>query len=270
MPAPARSARRWAVPLFLALVILPGAGPATAATATATTDEPTAGEASRTPEVVAEWFVTDGPRAALDEGAAGAVEDPEKLSIGLPHRVSSWAEDYLAGDQGVDATDPRDEWVAPVHRTSAGSPAPLGTLRAGLDDDVVTPAGADDDDELAEVLSGLESGLHTVYDADVQGWFAVSDSKVWPLTQGAREVLNGGVSLSTWQPFVAERLAGSEATALPDEPPPSRGSATLVAIAVVLIAGAIAVGGVVLHLRRGDRRLASDAIGAPAATVSED
>lgn len=209
---------------------------------------PAAAAAAAPPAVpgeVSAWFATEAP-AQVRAAAAGILELPpggtlDDLAIGPPRVVHLWAEDYLTGDSTDPVALPVDEWVAPIVLQSSDEPEPMGTVRAWRDptqSDEVTLAQVDGDAELARTLLERPAGIPFIFDGPVQGWFTTADGEVWPLTEGAEELLVGAVPVELFQPILRERYEAGQ-----DDPDGSGGGGPggedgrtpLVPVVVVLV-----------------------------------
>lgn len=207
------------------------------------------------PDGVVEWFRTEGVSVGEDHADWA---DAEELLLGPPRPVASWAPEFL---DGLDAAAPvalGQEWIAVISRVDGDIHQPVGVLRALWATDAVAEVNATADGDLAEALDQLDPGLLAVYDPDLDGWFATGEAKVWPLTEGARELLVGAVPLSTLQTFMADGRTDLDDSHGITETPPESGNPTLVGMAVVVTVGAAAVTIVARQLRRSDERLANE------------
>lgn len=241
------TSRRLAALLLAVAVLLPPAG------AAATTDEPSEPSAPVTdvPAEVSAWFAEEGDDAVADLG--------EDLALSAPRRVATWNEAYVAGEEPDVPAAPLEEWVAAVVRRGPETPEPVGVVRAGATDGSVQLVDVTEDTELALALQEVPSGTVLIRDDTVEGWFGLLEGEVWPLTEGARGVLQGALSAEVFQDFLAAWHGESPPEAVPgtaedDDAPLS----PLIPIGVIVLAG---VGVAILLLRqyrRADSRIAAD------------
>ncbi|WP_324649635.1 hypothetical protein [Georgenia sp. H159] len=240
--------------LLLAVALtLPVATPVADATE-APSPSPTAAPEPRAPEAVAAWFAEQGPEAA------GDLAEPEDLAVGVPRQVGTWSETYIAGEQLDQPAQPVEEWVAPVVARSADQPVPLGVVRAAAEDGSEPQLVAVTEDlELAAALHRSADGVTFVYDADVDGWFGLLDGEVWPVTEGARTVLQGALSTAVFQEFLAAWRGQPVATA-PPVPEDERAGAVspLLPIGIIVVLGAAAAWLLLRQYRQADSRIAAD------------
>lgn len=238
--------------LLLAAVLLLHPAAATAATeepSERTPSAPTAG----VPAEVAAWFAAQG------EGAAAELGTPEDLTLGPPRRVATWNEDYVAGEAPDVPAEALEEWVAPVVRQSGEAPEPLGVVRAGAENGTVRLLDVIEETELAGALQTVPAGTVLIRDDTVEGWFGLLEGEVWPLTEGARTVLQGALPAEVFQQFLAAWRGEAPPTSEPgraeDEDAPL---SPLIPIGVIVLAG---VGVAILLLRQyrqADSRIAAD------------
>ncbi|WP_413452180.1 hypothetical protein AA0Y32_12130 [Georgenia phoenicis] len=242
------SSRRLAGVLLAAVLLL---HPAAAAAAT---PEPTpSGPSTGVPAEVSAWFAAQGEEAAAELGA------PEDLTLGPPRRVATWNEDYVSGEAPDVPAEPLEEWVAPVVRQSGETPEPLGVVRAGAEDGPLSLLDVVEETELAGALQAVPAGTVLIRDDTVEGWFGLLENEVWPLTEGARTVLQGALPAEVFQQFLAawrgEAPPTSEPSRTEDEDAPL---SPLIPIGVIVLAG---VGVAILLLRQyrqADSRIAAD------------
>ncbi len=252
------TAGRGLLALLLTTTVL---APAPATTGQDATDAPRPTPTAQTdvpepPAEVVAWFAEEGAEAA---GSAdlGAVED---LAVGVPRQVAEWNEAYIAGEEAEVLAEPVDEWVAPVLLRSEDSPDPVGVVHVGADDganpELLTVT---DDADLAGALHTVPGAATFVRDTGVEGWFAAQDGEVWPLTEGARTVLQGSLPADVFQEFLAAWRGQSPPTAVPDPEEAAEGTLSpLIPIGVIIVVGAAAAWLLVRQYRRADSRIAAD------------
>jgi len=217
---------------------------------------PATPDVSDVPKEVAAWFAEVGPELAADAD----LTDEEEVVVGVPRQVATWAEDYLSGTDLGEPAQPVDQWVAPVLVQSVDTPEAVGAVLAGLPDGTGSRAlDVIADEELGAALYGATAGTVFVYDADVEGWFAALDGKVWPVTEGARTLLHGPLAAEVFQEF----LAVWHGEPVPTPAPPAADSADgglspLVPIVVILLLGAGAAWWLARQYRQADSRIVAD------------
>lgn len=227
---------------------------------------PTATHAATVPDDVAAWFREEAPEVTAS--AAGAVlelgpEDLERVVVGDPVVVTTWAPAFRAGEATSTVLVRLDRWVAPLvlppapalpaEADSAGAVEgePVGVVFARRGDaGAVTLDGIGPETELAaHLLAGPRGAV--VLDEQTEGWFSYVDGDVAPVTAAARDVLAGEVRAEVYQPLLAERYVGRGGSAgpAPDVEEPSVQPAAWAAGVVVTLLGVV---GVVVWLRRPD------------------
>lgn len=245
---------------LLAVVMLVG-GSAAAATP-APTPEPTPTATPTVvpvPEPVAAWFTGPGLEAA-QQSAIGA--ETEALIVGRPRQVALWSDGYIAGDPAAEPTQPLEEWVAPVTAPPAeeGERVPVGVVWAGSENGAA-PELIEilEDPDLAAGLARHEGELTVVRDTGVDGWFALAEGEVWPLSENARSVLQGSLAVDVFQAFVHRRLGEPTASPVPlPEVEEDGAMSPLVPIAAIVVLGAGSAWLLVRQYRRDDSRIAAD------------
>lgn len=241
------TSRRLAALLLAAAVLLHPAA------ATAATEEPSGPTPSTTgvPADVSAWFGTEGEDAVGELG--------EDLTLGAPRRVATWSEAYVAGEEPDAPAAPLEEWVAAAVRRGPETPEPVGVVRAGTGDGAVRLLDVTEDAELAGALQEAPSGTVLIRDDVVEGWFGLLDGEVWPLTEGARGVLQGSLPADVFQDFLAAWRGEAPPTAVPSTAEDDEDTLSpLIPISVIVLAG---VGVAILLLRqyrRADSRIAAD------------
>ncbi|WP_152187725.1 hypothetical protein [Georgenia satyanarayanai] len=239
------SSRRLTGLLLAAAILLhPGA-------AAAATDEPTPGApATGVPAEVSAWFAEEGDDAVADLG--------DDLTLGAPRRVATWNEEYVAGEAPDAPAAPLEEWVAAVVRR-AETPEPVGVVRAGAADGSLQLLDVTEDTELAVALQEVPSGTVLIRDDTVEGWFGLLDGEVWPLTEGARNVLQGALPAEVFQGFLAAWRGEAPPATVPGAAQDDDDTLSpLIPIGVIVLAG---VGVAILLLRqyrRADSRIVAD------------
>lgn len=228
---------------------------------------PTAAHAATVPADVAAWFRDEAPEVTAS--AAGAVleldpADLERVVVGTPVVVTSWAPAFRAGEATATVLVRLDRWVAPLVLPPGPEPAeeeagaagsgegePVGVVFARRGDaGAVTLDGIGPETELASYLLAGPQGA-VVLDEQTGGWFSYLDGTVAPVTEAAREVLAGEVRAEVYQPLLAERYAerGGSAGRVPDVEEPSGQPA---AWAAGVVAALLVLVSVVVWLRRPD------------------
>lgn len=240
--------------LLAAALALPLATPAAEVTDAPSPSPTVAAELPHVPPDVATWFAEQGPEAA------GDLAEPEDLAVGVPRQVGTWSETYIAGEQLDRPTQPVEEWVAPVMAGASDQPEPLGVVRAAVDDGSAPQlVEATEDLELAAALHRSADGVVFVHDADVEGWFGLLDGEVWPVTEGARTVLQGALTTAVFQEFLAAWRGQPVATAPPLPEEQSAGTVSpLMPIGIIVVLGAVAAWLLLRQYRQADSRIAAD------------
>ncbi|HLT84048.1 MAG TPA: hypothetical protein VKZ83_07425 [Phototrophicaceae bacterium] len=234
----------------LAAVLLALLPSAAAAATSEPSPEPTL---TAVPEEVAAWFAAEGPRAV----ESADLGDPADLAVGAPRQVAAWTEEFLAGTDASTPAEPVSEWVAPVMRQSEDAPEPVGVLHAA-DDGGPTVVEVVADAVFAEALAGAPDASLFVDDDIVDGWFGLIDGEVWPVSEGARGVLQGSLITEVFQDFLATWHGGAGPT-----PEPAPGEDDGAALSPLVPLGIIVLGGVAAWLlvrqhRQADSRIAAD------------
>lgn len=229
------------------LVLLPSAAGA------ATSDPSPQPTLTAVPDEVAVWFAAEGP-PALSSADLG---DPADLAVGAPRQVAAWTEEFLAGTEASSPAEPVSAWVAPVMRQSEDTPEPVGVLHAAGDGEpAVVEVVADA--VFAEVLANAPEGSLFVADDVLDGWFGLVDGEVWPVSEGARGVLQGSLTAEVFQDFLATWHGGAGPT-----PEPAAGDDDGATLSPLVPLGIIVLGGVAAWLlvrqhRQADSRIAAD------------
>ena len=234
---------RWGAALTLG-ILAAAVAPAAALAATS----------SEVPDDVTEWFRTEGVLLG-EEHEEWAEAD---LRVGAPRPVGAWTPEYLAGADTTAPVTSGEEWIAVLTRADEDAFLPVGTVRVVMGDGEPREAAAAADLGLAQALADLDPSLLAVYDPDLDGWFAMGEAKVWPLTEGARELLVGPVPITTLQLFLTGAQADDGDARDGAEAPPLGGNPTLLGMVLVAALGAGAVAIVVRQLRRSDERIARE------------
>lgn len=220
------------------------------------------------PEHVSAWFAEQ----AVEAAASAGLGDPAVLEVGVPRRVATWSESYVDGEQVDQLTDPLDEWVAPVLLPTPDAPEPLGAVHAGAQDGSgLGLIEVREDIELAAGLARLPVEATVVRGAGLEGWFGIVDGEVWPVSEGARTVLQGSLPAGVFQDLLAVWLGAPAPTAeaVPDEDPNGTVS-PLIPIGVIVFVGAVVAWLLVRQYRQADSRIAADVhagVAPPAADV---
>jgi len=243
---------------LLAGVLLLLTGPAAAATedpSPAPSITPAAPDVSDVPKEVAAWFAEAGTELAV----AADLTEAEDVVVGVPRPVATWAEEYLTGDDLGEPAEPVEEWVAPIVVQSEDAPEAVGAVHAAAPDDS-EPRALDviEDAELGTALSGAAAGTLFVYDGDVEGWFATLDGQVWPVTEGARTLLQGPLSAELFQEFLAVWHGEPVPTAPPAVDRDGDGVSPLLPIGVIVVLGAGAAWWLARQYRQADSRIVAD------------
>lgn len=226
--------------------------------ATAATDEPSGptpdAPATDVPAEVSAWFADQGEDAVTDLG--------ENLTLGAPRRVATWNEAYVAGEEPDVPATPVEEWVAAVVQRAPDAPdapEPVGVVRAGAADGSVQLLDVTEDTELAVALQEVPSGTVLIRDDTVEGWFGLLEGEVWPLTEGARTVLQGALPAEVFQDFLAAWRGEAPPPSVPSTGQDDDGTLSpLIPISVIVLAG---VGVAILLLRQyrqADSRIVAD------------
>ncbi|MCM3660769.1 hypothetical protein M3148_07135 [Georgenia satyanarayanai] len=241
--------RRLAGLLLAAAVLL---HPAAATAATDAPSEPAPGApATDVPAEVSAWFAEEGDDAVADLG--------EDLTLSAPRRVATWNDAYVAGEEPDVPAAPVEEWVAAVVRRTAETPEPVAVVRAGAAGGPLELLDVTEDTELAGALQKIPSGTVLIRDDTVEGWFGLLDGEVWPLTEGARSVLQGALPAEVFQDFLAAWRGESPPAAVPSTSEGEEDTLSpLVPIGVIVLAGAGIAILLVRQYRQADSRIAAD------------
>lgn len=223
------------------------------------TEVPTVPATPTQAENVAAWFEEAGLEAAADHAVdLGAAED--ELELGTPHEVASWGEAYLAGESSVQPAESHGQWLAPIYRSAGTGREALGVLRveafsAGGPQSVGVLA----DPELGEAVLPAELAFTPVHDDVIDGWFAVSESEIWPLEAGGRAMLQGPVPVGVFQSYLVERGSTPAPPVAAEEEPEDGGAVVALSVVVViLLLGLIVARLLVRNYRKTDSRIEAD------------
>ncbi|PYG00666.1 hypothetical protein SAMN05216184_103239 [Georgenia satyanarayanai] len=223
--------------------------------ATAATDGPSepppSAPATGVPAEVSDWFAEEGGDAVADLG--------EELTLGPARRVATWNEAYVAGEEPEVPATPVQEWVAAAVRRGAEAPEAVGVVRAGAADGSLQLLDVTEDAELAAALHEVPSGTVVIRDDTVEGWFGLLDGEVWPLTEGARSVLQGSLPAEVFQEFLAAWRGEAPPAAVPSTTEDDGGTLSpLIPIGVIVLAGAGVAILLLRQYRQADSRIAAD------------
>lgn len=186
--------------------------------------------------------------------------------------------DFVAGKAGASVA--RLEFLASKAVSSDGQQAALWTVRTEAGWQVVNIATGDDEFRYAQLGAAKLPGGTVFREPQIDAWYVAGDSSVLPLDEDAvRAVGEGGTTLAAYRkrvakeygdklpgsayakggkaggyaPGAAEAAEAAEAAGLPVDAVPADAGAP---VAVTAAAGALALGGGAVLLRRSRRRAA--------------
>lgn len=203
----------------VSLALLVGFGVLTdGASATATT------AAQPVPEEVADYFSSElvdrladlyGPGA---DGVAGLEFDEETTVVGPISRLMVWTEDFRAGVDTDLPVELSNSWVAAI---TEGAPADTAEADAAEPEPVqlgvatvwISPYSNEPElasfmpsDVLGPALAAAPEDSMLVYDAEHDGWYALTGRQLTPLAQGGEAVSSAPIPLADAQKTLWQQL----------------------------------------------------------------
>lgn len=165
------------------------------------------------PDDVAAWFGSDAV-AAVTTTREGLDAGPRPVTVGGPHELHLWSEDFRAGSATDVPVTPLEQWIAPYG--TDGRPA--GSVTAWREEGVVTLAMTDDHAELAAALDGLPAEAFVVHEPMLAAYFALEGGTVTTLVPGFFEG-PPAAPVSTFQAGLADQVDGLMGAVAPEPGP---------------------------------------------------
>lgn len=160
---------------------------------------------------VAAWFsheaaevIAEAEREPRMLGDDAATIEYAEVEVGRPVTVEVWTDAFRAGSAGSDASEPIEQWIAPVFEQGEA----VGTVSAFRDGSgAIGLAYYDDAAMLATGLQELRDDQRVVYDAPLDAFFALDDTSVAPLSESSRAEIASEVPLDAFRRQLEKRYA---------------------------------------------------------------